>query len=100
MIWFLTILAVMHLIAAFSHIHVGHIGPYIMAGGSLLILYGSYISIQSSSIKLLPIIIGSILIIDSAIYNGYMQGSIHWRHHIIRAMLFVTPIVILYMKRK
>lgn len=90
---FLILLAFIHLSAAVLNIKTGHIGSWVMIIGSFLILLGIYLGFTTDEIKWWHIIIGIILIIDSAIYNGSMQGQIHWTHHGIRLLIFVLALI-------
>ncbi|WZU02062.1 hypothetical protein MGH68_03015 [Erysipelothrix sp. D19-032] len=55
--------------------------------GSLLILGGIYQGIHRETTQWWLVLSGLVLIIDSAIYNGYKQGQINWPHHAIRVIL-------------
>lgn len=93
------ILAVLHLTVGILNIKIGHIGPIVMAVGSLILLYGIYRSVKLNNFSTVLLIIGIILIIDSAIYNGFKLGNINWSHHIIRIILFTISFLLVYIKK-
>ena len=92
----LSILALLHLVAAGVNFKIGHKGPWVMIAGALLVITGVILGLKEDSIQWWFILIGILLMIDSAIYNGYKQGKIDWGHHGIRILLFLLALLPLW----
>lgn len=93
----LLIIATLHGLTAVVNLRLKHIGPWTMLLGSLLILGGIYQGIHRETTQWWLVLSGLVLIIDSAIYNGYKQGQINWPHHAIRVImcgLAILPLLI------
>jgi|GEM_PF-7121924 len=91
----ITILAVLHLIAAISGIKEYKQSAFVMLVGSISIIINIIVCITNSYSNYLLIYLGSILIIGSAIYNGQKNHTPHLLHHIVRISCFIVAIYLI-----
>jgi len=89
------ILALLHLVAATAKVKEYKLSALAMILGSTLIIVESILSIINIYSNVYILIIGSLFIISSAIYNGYKDGNHHLSHHIIRILVFTFSMLII-----
>ena len=92
---FISLLAVLHLIASISGIKEYGLSAIVMLVGSIAIIISILLCVTKVSTTNLLIYVGEVLIIASAIYNGAKDGNPHLVHHIIRITCFVIAIIVM-----